>query len=320
MIRPNRTFALLSAFSFALLAAAGWSTHHLLLAGAPTLATGGPPPAVSCILLPLAGDFGPHVASYAFLLAFAAGSFSGLRTLVRQHRQTRALLAACRPTRGADASALAPLARPIGLDQRLDLADLAAPVAFCYGYLRPRVLLSTALVSLLAPEELEALLLHEREHVRQRDPCKIVLGRLLSSGLFFIPAIGALYQRYLIEKELAADAAVVAQQGSSRYLAGALVRLLESGGSPRPALSAGADEALEHRVAALLGERLRDWPRPSWATRIRSLALVLLALLPLAAAPDTADMVASSHNVVAQCHMVAPAAAEGYPAGSARQG
>lgn len=303
--RPNRTFALLTTLSGALLGVALWSTHHLLLAGAPAVAAGGAWPGVACLLLPVADDLAAHVASYAFLLAIGAGLASGLRTLVRQHRQTRLLLRACLAAPSRRHRAAESVARRLGLRGRLDVVDVAAPLAFCYGYLRPRILVSRGLVAALPRRELAALLLHEREHLRQRDPLKVALGKLCASAVFFVPAVGALYRRYLVEKELAADNAAIAAQGSAASLAAALALFLERGAGPgAPALAAGADEALEARLDALLGDPVRLGPQLGHVPLLGSATIILLALLPLlVATPLQGHVTLTSHELVDGCHL-----------------
>lgn len=303
MARPNLSFALLLGLSLALVVAIVWSTHHLLLAGAPTVAAGGPWPGFSCLLLPLGDDLVPHLASYAFILAGAAGASVALRALVRQRRQTHLLLRACLAARSSQRAAVEPLARRLGLQNRLDLVELDAPLAFCYGYLRPRVLVSTGLLERLAGPELEALLLHEREHLRQRDPLKVALGRLLASALFFVPILGALYHRYLVEKELAADGAAIAERGDPTDLSAALVRLIEGGGLRQPVPGIGAGEALEARIDALLGEPVKVGLPLGPGGFAASTIAAILAALPLVAAPPPSDVVVSHHNIVAGCHL-----------------
>jgi beta-lactamase regulating signal transducer with metallopeptidase domain len=301
--RPDRTLALLAGLSVALIGAIIWSTHHLLLAGVPAYAAGGALPSVSCLLLPLADDLAPHLASYAFMLATAAGAAAGARVLLRQSRSTRALLSACLAVRSPRSRVLDPLERRLQLHGRLDVVDLTEPIAFCYGYIRPRVLVSTGLIDLLPPRELEAVLLHEREHLRRLDPLKVAAGRLLASTGFFVPVLGALYRRFLVEKELAADRAAIAAHGDDVSLSAALIRLVERRATLRPPLGAGAGEALEARIDALLGDPVRRGLQLGAGGFAASLVVASLAALPLLATPLPSDIVASNHNVVAGCHL-----------------
>jgi Zn-dependent protease with chaperone function len=302
--RADRAFALLTGLGVALIGAISWSTHHLLLAGAPAYAAGGAWPGVSCLLLPLADDLIPHLASYAFILAMLAGATVGSRAVLRQSRATRALLTACLAVRSLRSGMLEQLEGRLQLRDRLDVVDLAEPIAFCYGYVRPRVLVSTGLIDLLPPHELEAVLLHEREHVRRLDPLKVAVGRVLVSTGFFVPVLGALYRQFLVDKELVADRAVIAAQGDGASLGAALIRLVERRAVIRPPLGAGASEALEARIDALLGDPVRRNLQLGAGGLAVSLVVASLAALPLLATPLPYGIVASSHNVVAGCHLV----------------
>lgn len=309
---PNLTFALLVGLSASILGALAWSTHHLLVAGAPGYAVQAAWQGVACLLLPLDDDLPPHLASYVFLGAMSAGGLAGLRMLLRQDTQTRALLRVCLDGRqgpGAGQAHLERLARQLGLAGRLDAAPLAEPVAFCYGYLRPRIVVSRGLVEALPGRQLAALLLHEREHLRQRDPLKVALGRLCTSAAFFVPAIETLYQRFLVEKELAADRAAMAELGGPVELAHALTSLLERTAMlPVPAGLGGAviargDEALEARIDALLGDPVRVGPRLGYLSLLSSASIVLLASLPLWLAPLPGVERLADAGLLAGCHL-----------------
>jgi Zn-dependent protease with chaperone function len=194
------------------------------------------------------------------------------------------------------------VATRLGLAGRLDLVDLAVPVAFCYGYLRPRVLVSTGLVELLPPRELEALLLHEREHLRQRDPLKVAAGKLLAASTFFVPLLTALYRRFLVEKELAADRAAIREQAGAASLSAALLRLLEQQAPGSPAFGAGSSDALEARLDALLGSPRRLAAPLGFRQLAASLIVALLAVLPLFAWPLQVDAHEENRPLVADCH------------------
>jgi Zn-dependent protease with chaperone function len=131
------------------------------------------------------------------------------------------------------------------------------PQAFCAGYLRPAVYVSKRTLDLLADDELEAVLEHERHHLRVRDPLRFACGRVLSQALFFVPALRPLCDRYGEVAELRADdAAVRASAGQTAPLASALLRFDASG----PPEVAGISP---ERVDSLLGKPAR-WRLPSW--------------------------------------------------------
>jgi len=100
------------------------------------------------------------------------------------------------------------------------------PQAFCAGLLRPRVYITTAALAQLDDAALAAVLAHERQHARRRDPLRLVAGRVLARALFFLPWLQALTERQLTLAELAADESAAA--GGGRH---ALARAMLAFGS-----------------------------------------------------------------------------------------
>jgi hypothetical protein len=146
------------------------------------------------------------------------------------------------------------------------------PRAFCAGLLRPRVYLSTGALAILDDSALNALLAHERHHVRRHDPLRLAAGRVLARALFFLPALGDLVERQQALAELSADESAVNAAPANRS---ALARaMLSFSDAPSSGGSIGIDPA---RVDYLLGEP------PSWR---------FPALLCLAAASVIALLVA----------------------------
>lgn len=157
---------------------------------------------------------------------------------------------------------------------RVLLFEDPQPQAFCAGLFRPRVYLSTAAVEALDEDELDAVLAHEEQHARVRDPLRVFCLRGLAAALFFLPALRRLSDRYASLSELAADAAAVrASGGDRRPLASALLLF---GEAPDPAVVSIAPERVDH----LLGQKPR-WELPAallaWAA-LTTAALVALAL------------------------------------------
>jgi Zn-dependent protease with chaperone function len=166
-----------------------------------------------------------------------------LRAVVRQLRVGR------RFERGLDV--LGPLPGVPGAHE----VDDDAPQAFCIGLLRPRIYISRAALELLGDDERAAVLAHETHHARRRDPLRLLVARALAEGLFFLPAVRRLPERYAALAELAADRAATAGAGGRRALASALLAFDEH---PSPAAIGIAPERVEH----LLGQRPR-WELPT---------------------------------------------------------
>ena len=136
------------------------------------------------------------------------------------------------------------------------LLDEAQPQAFCAGFLRPQIFLSTGALRQLGQDELEAVLAHEEHHRARRDPLRIALARVFSHAFFFLPVLHRLSERYCAMAELAADdAAVRVSRGGGATLASALLSFSAS------AHPQGAVGIAPERVDHLLG-RTPSWRLP----------------------------------------------------------
>jgi Zn-dependent protease with chaperone function len=143
------------------------------------------------------------------------------------------------------------------------------PMAFCAGWLRPRVYVSTAVLDRLSPGELRAVLAHEQRHGALRDPLRLAIGRVLCTALFFLPVLRPLHDRYADEAELTADAAALAASGGATGpLASAMLALATTPGGGVVGIS-------PERVDVLLGHPPQSWRTPR--------LLLLAALTSIAA-------------------------------------
>jgi Zn-dependent protease with chaperone function len=110
--------------------------------------------------------------------------------------------------------------------------NLAVPHAFCLGVWRPRVWLTAGLVDLLTDTELAAVLAHETHHCRRRDPLRLLIGRTLKSGFFFLPVVGNLADAEELQQELAADQSAIRHFDNDLPLLCALQKLLAQSSAP----------------------------------------------------------------------------------------
>jgi hypothetical protein len=146
------------------------------------------------------------------------------------------------------------------------------PRAFCAGLLRPRVYISTGVLALLDESALAAVLVHERQHARRRDPLRLACGRVLARALFYVPGLGELVRRQEALAELSADERAIAAGPENRAaMARAMLSFAERS---RPHDPTGLDP---ERIDHLLGEP------PSWRFPLL-LCLLALCLLGLLAA------------------------------------
>jgi Zn-dependent protease with chaperone function len=161
-----------------------------------------------------------------------------------------------------------PIAGPLAGHPTVLVLDAAAPLAFCAGWLRPRVYVSSAVLGRLSDSELRAVLAHEQHHGALRDPLRLAVSRVLCQALFFLPVLRPLHDRYADEAELSADAAALeATDGVAAPLASAMLAV----GTTRAGDVVGISP---ERVDSLLG-RPRAWRLPRM--------LLITALVTIAA-------------------------------------
>lgn len=124
-----------------------------------------------------------------------------------------------------------PAARAAGLEPgRLRVVSGLPNPAFTVGWIRPRVYAAAELAEWLSPEELAAVLAHERAHAARRDPLRLSVLRFLGHVLFWIPALQRLAADVADEAEIAADDA--AATGRPLVLASAILALAHWRTSP----------------------------------------------------------------------------------------
>lgn len=218
-----------------------------------------------------------------FFTVVSIGTILAVRSFWRQQLATRCLAEHVRVNRVPLTAAVAAAGERAGLVGRLDLVDSAEPWSFTYGLHHPRVALSAELATSVDGTELDAVLAHERYHVRNLDPLKVVVARALPAAFFFLPALGHLRVRYLAARELAADQRAVRATGP-RPLAAALYRAVAGPAWPEltTAAAIGGDDLLDIRLTQLeTGEEpaLGRVPRPALGITIVGLGLLLAALV-----------------------------------------
>jgi hypothetical protein len=159
------------------------------------------------------------------LVLATCGIALGLGSLFRQLISTMVLIRALVSRRVATPRRVSELARELGIAGRIDVVADRRPFSFCYWFRDPRICVSTALVRRLGTDELRAVLLHERYHLRHRDPLRLVIARYFAAGLYVVPVVEELASFYALQKEIAADDDAVRHVGVAP-LAAALYKLL----------------------------------------------------------------------------------------------
>lgn len=79
------------------------------------------------------------------------------------------------------------------------------PLAFTAGYFRPRIFLSSRLLSISSPSELSSILAHEKSHQLNYDPLKSLFVGFVSSIVPYFPGKPWLFGQYQTLVEISCD-------------------------------------------------------------------------------------------------------------------
>ena len=170
---------------------------------------------------------------------------------------------------------VASLAARLGLTRRVYvLITSVADGPSVVGWIRPVVLLPSATLLGLTPEQLETVLAHELAHIRRHDYLVNVLQILVETLLFYHPAVWWMSARIRQERELCCDDLAVSACGDALCYARALTRLERLRVSAPDLAMASTGGPLLYRIQRLIGARTQEYG-PSKLPGILALSLGL---------------------------------------------
>lgn len=219
------------------------------------------PAPASSLAAPAGGDWDDP--SLLFFLLYAGGVamvggrlLAGLVTLSRWTRAAREVESpewrAALARAGGDALGIRLLASE----------DAASPLS--WGLARPVILLDRD--TLAAPDQADAILVHEVAHVARRDWPSLILSRLAVALFWFNPLVWRLDREVAQQAEEAADSDAAAAVEPARYAQTLLdwARLSGANALPANAIAAG-EPGLSKRVKAILDGRVARRSGSFWA-------------------------------------------------------
>ena len=146
-----------------------------------------------------------------------------------------------------------------------------SPLAFTAGFLNPKIYLSATLCETFEKSELRAVVLHESQHQKTKDPLKFLLISFLADFLFFIPISNFLKRSLRLAAEIKADSHCLSHKVDVLELAGALLRVQK-----RHSLTVSWFYDQNHeRIKVLLGQPVKFAP----ALKRVVISLVLITVL-----------------------------------------
>ncbi|MCA0991306.1 M56 family metallopeptidase [Guptibacillus hwajinpoensis] len=127
------------------------------------------------------------------------------------------------------------------------------PIALTYGLIKPKIVVSTALVNMLTEEELRAVICHEQFHQQHRDPLKKFLITLFVTALWYVPILKWVSKHYQTLREIEADKFAMLQTNNMLDLSSALLKLLKNEYRQRHAFAVSfADTSVNDRIQHIL--------------------------------------------------------------------
>ncbi len=217
----------------------------------------------------------PLHASANLLLGLGLG-YAAVRRLVLARRAVHAFRSATiRPAHAGDP--VFELSQRLGIHDRLRIICNEVPnPAFTKGIFYPTVYIADALQRSLSSLELEAVLLHERAHVRARHPFRVAAATLAADVFFWLPLLRAQTAAACASFEFEADdrARVV----GDLVLASAILKVAEAArGEFVPAVAFANRGVLTERVERLLGTETAPPVRATRGVLLSSAAAIALA-------------------------------------------
>ena len=196
----------------------------------------------------------------------------------------------------------------IGDRRASDLLEVPSrvPVAMTVGVFRRRIVISSALRGLLTPLEREAVIAHERAHVKGRHSVILLLAQSLVHAFGRIPPVREAASCIVVSLELAADDAAVIEVGDPFVVASALERMASPTGLSAGQALAAANTEVAARVRRLCGGRVHRHGadrslRLVGSAIFAAVFLVSLAMMsPPASAESSASRDSAEHEV---CHL-----------------
>ena len=145
------------------------------------------------------------------------------------------------------------LLKKLQLTKKAYLIKNKKQFAFCLGVRKPKIYISTALLSILDEREIEAVLRHERYHLENRDTLTMIVVSIGESLLPFFPLLSDLLHSYRVEREIKADQEAILGLGDEKPLIAVLKKLLGTPSVAMVSVAAIADhDTLEPRILRLV--------------------------------------------------------------------
>jgi beta-lactamase regulating signal transducer with metallopeptidase domain len=260
----------------------------------------------AALRLPEPPAIAPLVAR-AIIAVWLLGAFAGLVGLVRSLLRVRALKLRSSGLDGDLATELPWLTESPGREIYLRLSyETETPIAV--GFRRPVILIPTEMATAAGLTSIEPLVMHEYAHLARYDDWTNLAQRTIERVFWFNPLVWILGRRVALEREVAADEAVVERTHDAKNYASALWRMAQEMRMPEHVVVAPGAMLTRKQISVRIERLLEDGPlgrRFSAAALAASLvalsavAAVAASAPPIMLADDAAPPVAAATSAPA---------------------
>ena len=185
--------------------------------------------------------------------------------------------------------------------QRLEAGVKVFPAQTVDGFISPLLVIPRSLEGLLAPAELDSILVHELVHLERRDPLWGAARTLFLAVFWHNPVVWLLCRSIALETEKSCDEEVIRLTGAPEaYADGILKTVRHSLGLPDPSLTGAAGHSVSSRIESILSPQSRT-ESPAMKMLVLSSACLIAVLTgyadPSSEAPGSPKSEAPAGNV-----------------------
>jgi beta-lactamase regulating signal transducer with metallopeptidase domain len=257
----------------------------------------------SALHVPPPPDLAP-LAAQGIVIAWALGALAGLTGLGRSLVRVRGLKLRSSALEGDLATELPWLTTMPGREIYLRLSyETETPIAV--GFRRPVILIPTEMATADGLTSIEPLVMHEYAHLARYDDLTNLIQRAIERVFWFNPLVWILGRRLALEREVAADEAVVARTHDAKNYATALWRMAQEMRMPEHVVVAPGAMLTRRQISVRIERLLDDSPAAGRRFGAAAFAAAALTLTGVAGVAATAPPI-----VLANATPAAPATPE----------
>ncbi|WP_027409835.1 M56 family metallopeptidase [Anoxybacteroides tepidamans] len=139
-------------------------------------------------------------------------------------------------------------------NNRILVIESSEFIALTIGFIKPKIVISTFVAKRFSDEELRAILLHEQFHLLHRDPLKLMLVKIVSDQVGYVPLLKRLAQYYNISRELLADGYAMRRGKNNTAIGAVLLKVAKmgEGGSFSEGAAHFAQSSINYRILQMI--------------------------------------------------------------------